>query len=104
MLDCVFALARTPSHQVTDIVIEDLRKIIALTIERRRFLGFSMKLPKIHILEDHLERLGGIAEFLEDFVELMHQMVKKLESRSKMRDRKKAATYQSVVEHLMKLP
>jgi hypothetical protein len=109
LLDCVFALARTPSHQVTDDLIQDLRKIVELTIERWRFLDFSMKLPEIHILEDHLadqmERLNGIAEFPEDFVVLiMHQVVKKFESRSKMLDRKKAAMYQSAIEHLMKLP
>jgi hypothetical protein len=58
-------------------------------------LGLSLLGIKSHSMFDHLiEQMrchGGIAEYMEDFVELCHQMVKRHVSWSKIRDRLKAA-------------
>jgi hypothetical protein len=41
-------------------------------------LRLSMKMPKIHALEDHLiatmEQWNGIGDFLEDFIEQANQL------------------------------
>jgi len=51
-----------------------------------RKFGFSVT-PKAHILEDHaveqMRRLGGIGDYLEDFIELSHQSGKRGEWQTK---------------------
>lgn len=55
-------------------------------MEQWRGFGFSVT-PKAHILEDHavdqMLRLGGIGDYLEDFIELSHQSGKRSEVRTK---------------------
>ena len=60
----------------------------------------SMKMPKIYGLEDHLiatmEQWNGIGNFLEDFIEQVHQFGMKEEKRTaNMRDRVRAANSHS---------
>jgi hypothetical protein len=104
LLDYIFSLSRTPSYQVNETTISELRRVIPLAMVRWRQLKLSLLMPKIHALWDHLinqmEEHHGISEYMEDFVELMHQMVKQFECRSKMRDRGAAAIFQSRMEYI----
>ena len=73
----MFSLARTPSGEVDDIILNNTENCIKCVVKIWRELGLSFKGPKIHAVEDHLlslmKRWNGIGCFLEDFVEKEHQ-------------------------------
>ena len=100
LLDYLFSLAQTPSGKAGVEVTEELEKCARAVMRKWRDLRLSMKLPKIHMLEDHLvkqvQRWKGIGCFTEDFIEQGHQFGKAEESRTRnMRDCKRAATSHS---------
>jgi hypothetical protein len=73
-----------------------------------RDLGLSMKMSKIHALEDHLiatmEQWNEIGDFLEDFIEQAHQFGMKEEKRTaNMIDRMTAANSHSEWEWANKM-
>jgi hypothetical protein len=89
-------MARTPNGQVLD----ETKRCLRVTMLKWRDLWLSMKMPKIHGLEDHLaammEQWNGIGDFLEDFIEQVHQFGMKEEKRTaNMRDRVRAANSHS---------
>ena len=56
----------------------------------------SMKMPKVHAIEDHLlwqmSLFAGIGDFIEDFIEQAHQIGRTEDNRTRnMRDRRLAA-------------
>jgi hypothetical protein len=67
-------------------------------------LGLSETTVKKHVVGAHLveqiRRHRGIAEYYEDFVELMHQFVKMLEQRSCIRNFDVKANYQCRIEEV----
>ena len=84
LLDGAFSMLR-----LTDASDDDCNKAAqyiskAMTLWRK--LGFSVT-PKAHILEDHavkqMRRLGGLGDYLEDFIELSHQSGKRREWQTK---------------------
>jgi hypothetical protein len=89
-------MARTPTGELTGVILDETRGCLHVTMLKWRDLRLSMKMPKIHALEDHLivamEQWNGIGDFLEDFIEQAHQFGMKEEKRTaNMRDRVRAA-------------
>jgi hypothetical protein len=96
LFDYLFSMARTPTGELTEAILEETKRCLRVTMVKWRDLRLSMKLPKIHGLEDHLiammEQWNGIGDFLEDFIEQAHQFGMKEEKRTaNMRDRVRAA-------------
>ena len=96
LLDGLFSLARTPSGKATQPIIDLTGRYIRAVMFKWRGLRLSMKLLKIHGIEDHLlpqmERFKGIGDFLEDFIEQAHQFGKDEEARTRnMPNRERAA-------------
>ena len=78
-------------------VHEQLREVIPLFYQSTERLSLSMKTPKRHILSHALDMIikhGSIAEYMEDWVEQLHQKYKKSKSRGKIRDNVTLANYQ----------
>jgi uncharacterized coiled-coil DUF342 family protein len=107
LMDDMFSLARTPSEKLQgqkEQIYARLEKVIGHVKDQWTRLGLSLLGIKSHSMFDHLieqmRRHDGIAEYFEDFVELCHQMVKRHVSRSKIRDRVKAARAQCRMEEL----
>ena len=78
----------------------NLNEIITLCMEKWINLRLSMKMIKIHGVEDHLfdqiKKFNGIGCFIEDFIEQAYQFGALDERRTgKLRDRKKAFTSHS---------
>jgi hypothetical protein len=100
LFDYLFSMARTPTGELTEAILDETRRCLRVTMLKWRDLRLSMKMPKIHGLEDHLiasmEQWNGIGDFLEDFIEQAHQFGMKEEKRTaNMRDRVKAASSHS---------
>jgi hypothetical protein len=71
--------------------------VIPLPDQSTERLGLSMKTPKRHILSHAIDMIiqhGSIADYMEDWVEQLHQKYKKAISRGKIRDLVKLAIYQ----------
>jgi len=88
---------------MNDDKLNQLNEIIKLTIMKWRNLRMSMKMIKIHGVEDHLfdqiKHFNGIGCFIEDFIEQAHQFGNLDESRTgKLRDREKAFNHHSTYE------
>ena len=82
---------------MNDGVILQLREVIPLLYQSTERLSLSMKTPKRHILSHAIDMIinhGSIAEYMEDWVEQLHQKYKKSISRGKIRDLVKLAIYQ----------
>jgi hypothetical protein len=94
ILDGVFAIARTPYGKMTEQKRILLNRFVNALMKLWRYLRLSTKGPKIHGVEDHLRQqineIGGIGDFLEDFVEQGHQSGVKDEIRTKGLNRIKA--------------
>ena len=77
LMDFLFSLARTPSGEVNNNILNKTETFIKFVVKNWRELGLSFKGPKIHAVKDHLLSLmknwNGIGCFLEDFVEKEHQ-------------------------------
>jgi hypothetical protein len=100
LFDYLFSMARTPNGKLTNEILNEMKRCLRVTMLKWRDLWLSMKMPKIHGLEDHLaammERWNGIGDFLEDFIEQAHQFGMKEEKRTaNMRDRVRAANSHS---------
>jgi hypothetical protein len=101
LFDYLFSMARTPTGELTGVILDETRRCLHdVTMLKWRDLWLSMKMPKIHALEDHLiatvEQWNGIGDFLEDFIEQAHQFGTKEEKRmANMRDRVRAANSHS---------
>jgi uncharacterized tellurite resistance protein B-like protein len=96
LCDYLFSLARTKTGDVTDETMETTKKCIKAVMLKWRDLGMSMKMPKIHAVEDHLlwqmALYLGIRDFIEDFIEQAHQIGRTEDTRTRnMRDRRLAA-------------
>jgi uncharacterized coiled-coil DUF342 family protein len=107
-MDDMFSLARTPSEKLQEQeeqIYARLAKVIGHVKCQWTKLGLSLLGIKSHSMFEHLieqmrRHRGGIAEYMEDFVELCHRMVKRHVARSKTRDRVKAARAQCQMEEL----
>jgi hypothetical protein len=101
LFDYLFLMARTPTRELTGVILDETKRCLHVTMLKSwRDLRLSMKMPKIHALEDHLiasmEQWNGIGDFLEDFIEQAHQFGMKEEKRTaNMRDRVRAANSHS---------
>jgi hypothetical protein len=103
LLSHMFSLARTSKKEFRipekkAEVIAQLKVVIPLVNKSTQRLGLSMETVKRHLFSDHLLDMitahDGIAEYLEDWVEQIHQRYKKSISRGKMRDLVQRANYQ----------
>ena len=93
----MFSLARTPKSEFKDLVrkqeiLAEGDKTCAKVMESHRRLGLSMYTVKSHLCGDHLrdqlDYNDGIAEYIEDWVEQLHQFVKKMQALGNIRDLK----------------
>jgi uncharacterized coiled-coil DUF342 family protein len=104
LMDDMFSLARTPSEKLNEQIYSRLEKVICHVKCQWTSLGLSLLGIKTHIMFNHLiqqmRRHNGIAEYMEDFVELCHQMVKRYAAQTKIRDQLKAARAQCRMEEL----
>ena len=96
LLDGLFSIARTPTGEATEEILQLAQRYVTAVMVKWRDLRLSMRLPKVHGLEDHLvqqmRRFKGIGCFIEDFIEQAHQFGMKDEARTRnMRDRARAA-------------
>ena len=96
LFDYLFSIARTPSGEATDEVINTAKRIIDVLRVKWDDLRLTKRMPKVHNLFTHLipqmTMWKGIGDFLEDFVEQGHQTGVKEEYRTHgMRDRSKAS-------------
>ncbi|OEU21464.1 hypothetical protein FRACYDRAFT_235090 [Fragilariopsis cylindrus CCMP1102] len=108
----MFSLARTSRTDMRDpitraTILSQLKEVIPLVFKSTERMPLSMRTPKRHIME-HLitmmEMHDGIAEYLEDWVEHIHQRYINSKSRGKMRDLVKIANYHSRVDKLYHNP
>jgi Rad3-related DNA helicase len=94
LLDGVFSIARTPYGEMNEEKCQLMDRTVNALMKMWRYLRLSMKGPKIHGVEDHLRdqmnEIGGIGDYLEDFVEQGHQTGVKDEIRTKGLNRMKA--------------
>jgi hypothetical protein len=94
LLDGTFSIARTPYGEMSDDKRLLMDRTVNALMKMWRYLRLSTKGPKIHGVEDHLRdqmnEVGGIGDFLEDFVEQGHQTGVKDEIRTKGLNRMKA--------------
>ena len=54
LFDHLFSMARTPAGVLTEAILDETRRCLHVTTLKWRDLRLSMKMPKIHALEDHL--------------------------------------------------
>jgi hypothetical protein len=100
IFDYLFLMARTPAGELTGVILDKTRRCLHVMMLKWRDLRLSMKMPKIHALEDHLiatmKQWNGTGDFLKDFIEQAHQFGMKEEKRTtNMRDRVTAANSHS---------
>mgnify|MGYP005724356419 CR=1 FL=1 len=91
------SLIRTERNKMNPNIHQQLREVIPLFYQSTERLSLSMKTPKRHILSHALDMIithGSIAEYMEDWVEQLHQKYKKSKSRGKIRDNVTLANYQ----------
>ena len=91
LFDGLFALSRTPSYKFTPAIDTQMGKYIRVCMEAWRCMRFSIGMPKIHTIEDHLlaqmRYWMGTGCFCEDFIEQAHQFGNIAEKRTHgMRD------------------
>lgn len=107
LLSKLFSLARTEKRVFKDaarktLILNEMRQTISLINQSTKRLGLSMKTPKRHICDDHLvtfvDTHDGVAEYLEDWLEQIHQTYKKMNSRGKIRDMVVKGNYESKSE------
>lgn len=107
LFDYIFSLARLPKNDLSEEKILLLEKLIPMALKRWNQLQLSKEMPKVHGLQhlvEQIRRFHGIAEYLEDWIEQMHQFVKQFDARAKIRDLKKATELQSYLENLATIP
>ena len=109
LFDGLFSLSRTPSYKLTPEIEDKMKKYIKVCVKAWRCMGYTMGMPKIHAIEDHLFNQmiywKGIGCFSEDFVELAHQFGNIAEKRTRgMRDYTKQFVSQSRNEKMQQLP
>jgi hypothetical protein len=94
LLDGTFLIARTPYGEMSDKKWLLMDQTVNELMKMWRYLRFLTKGPKIHGVEDHLREqmneIGGIGDYLEDFVEQGHQTGVKDKIRTKGLNRMKA--------------
>jgi hypothetical protein len=54
LFDYLFLMARTPTGELTRVILDETRRCLHVMMLKWRDLRLSMKMPKIHALEDHL--------------------------------------------------
>jgi hypothetical protein len=96
LCDYLFSLARTKTGEVTEDTMTTTAQCIKAVMLKWQDLGMSMRMPKIHAVEDHLlwqmALYQGIGDFIEDFIEQAHQIGRTEDTRTRnMRDRRLAA-------------
>jgi hypothetical protein len=78
LCDYLYSLARTKTGDVTEAIMANASKCIKAVMLKWRDLGMSMKMPKIHAVEDHLlwqmALYVGIGDFVKAFIEQAHQI------------------------------
>ena len=109
LLSHLFSLARTQKHVFKQAaekerILNEMRKTIQLVDGSTKRLNLSMRTPKRHIASSHLVAMidlhDGIAEWLEDWLEQVHQTQKRNDARGKIRQREVKARYTCRVEAL----
>jgi hypothetical protein len=64
LFDYLFSMARTPTGEPTRVILDETRRCLHVTMLKWRDLRLSMKMPKIHALEDHfLDSYHGAMEW-----------------------------------------
>jgi hypothetical protein len=96
LCDYLFSLACTKTGAATEEILAKMTECVKAVMVKWRDLGMSMKMPKIHAVEDHLlwqmSLYLGIGDFVEDFIEQAHKIGRTEDSRTRnMRDRRLAA-------------
>ena len=108
----MFSLARSSRKDMRDpltraTILGQLNEVIPLVFKSTERLRLSMRTPKRHVMEHLIAMMeihDGIAEYLEDWVEQIHQRYIHSKSRGKMRDLAKIANYHSRVDKLYHSP
>jgi hypothetical protein len=105
LCDYLFSLARRKTGAATEEILAKTTECVKAVMVKWRDLGMSMKMPKIHAVEDHLlwqmSLYLGIGDFVEDFIEQAHQIGRTEDNRTRsMRDRRLAAYSNSKWEWL----
>lgn len=108
----MFSLARSSQRDMRDpltraTILGQLNDVIPLVFKSTERLRLSMRTPKRHVMEHLIAMMeihDGIAEYLEDWVEQIHQRYIHSKSRGKMRDLAKIANYHSRVDKLYHSP
>ena len=95
LFDTLFSISRTPCGEIDDAKIINLYEMITLCMLKWRKFRLSMKMIKLHGVENHLfdqiKKINEIGCFIEDFIEQAHQFGTLDEKRTgKLRDRSKA--------------
>jgi hypothetical protein len=107
LISRIFSLARAKKadlkHDNTKKqLLTDLKRTIELVNRSTERLGLSMRTVKRHICDDHLVHFilchDGIAEYLEDWLEQIHQTYKKFSNRADFRDKKKRSAFETKLE------
>jgi hypothetical protein len=96
LCDYLFSLARTKTGEVTEDTMTTTAQCLKAVMLKWRDLGMSMRMPKIHAVEDHLlwqmALYHEIGDFVEDFIGQAHQIGRTEDTRTRnMRDRRLAA-------------
>ena len=77
LFDTLFSISRTPCGEMDDAKLINLNEIITLCMLKWKNIRLSMKMIKIHGVEDHLfnqiKKINGTGCFIEDFIEQTHQ-------------------------------
>ena len=109
LLSHIFALSRSSKGEMRDTelkkeIVQQLEEVIPLVDRSTQRLGLSMKTPKRHLVSAHLIDMmieyEGIAPYLEDWVEQLHQRYMQSKSRCKVRDLVQVANYHSRFDKL----
>ena len=75
LFDSLFSISRTPCGEIDHKKLNDLKEVISFCLRKWRNLRLSMKMIKIHGVEDHfflIEKSKGIDCFIEDVIEQAH--------------------------------
>ena len=100
LFNYLFNMARMPNGELTEAILVETKLCISVTMLKWRNVWLSMRMPKIHGLEDHLaasmEHWNGIGNFLEEFIKQAHQFgMKEEKPTTNMRDQVRAANSHS---------
>ena len=75
--DTIFSISTTPCGEMDDAKLINVNEIITLCMLKWINLRLSMKMIKIHGVEDYffdqIKKINGIGCFIEDFIEQAHQ-------------------------------